>query len=290
MKLVVGWAPDRAGQTLAWLVGMLTVGTALPHGLRALGSHWPWEVTILASSLLALVSAGAVLALGDGPHATRRGAGGGDGADRGAGAGVRAAPAFHRALANFRIPAFRASALGYFGHMWELYAFWAMTPALLVASGLAAPGSAALSALSFAVIGVGLLGCIASGQASLRIGSARAAAVALAGSALCCALFPFSSTWPSWAVATLLLFWGVCVVADSPQFSALSARAAAPDMVGSALAIQNAIGFAITIASIQLGTALVERWGASVAWLLLPGPLLGLWGLRPLWRRPHPAA
>ncbi|MFZ9511468.1 MAG: MFS transporter [Burkholderiaceae bacterium] len=272
MKLVVGWAPQRAGQTLAWLVGMLTLGTALPHGLRALGSHWPWQVTLLASSVLAVGAAVLVWRLGDGPHAAHRSAG--------------AQPAFQRgALANFRLSAFRASALGYFGHMWELYAFWALTPALLVVAGVAQPGSAALSAWSFAIIGIGLLGCVASGQASLRIGSARAAAVALGGSALCCALFPWTTGWPAAATVSLLLLWGLCVVADSPQFSALSARAAAPSQVGSALAIQNAIGFAITLVSIQLGTALVESWGRQVAWLLLPGPLLGLWGLWPLWRR-----
>jgi MFS family permease len=301
MKLVVGWAPERAGQTLAWLVGMLTLGTALPHGLRALGTQWPWQATVLASSVLALVAAAMVGRLGDGPHAmhgARRAPAAPDAeaapgeSGPGHGSGERRAPApvsrglaWHGVLANFRLPAFRASALGYFGHMWELYAFWALTPALLVATGVAAPGSAALSALSFAVIGIGLLGCIASGQASLRIGSARAAAIALAGSAACCALFPLAEGWPAPAVVALLLVWGLFVVADSPQFSALSARAASPAQVGSALAIQNAIGFAITIASIQLGTALVEAWGTAVAWLLLPGPVLGLWGLAPLWRR-----
>ena len=216
-----------------------------------------------------------MLRLGDGPHAA-------------AAPGAAAGPALRGALTHFRIPAFRASALGYFGHMWELYAFWALTPALLVASGLAAPGSAALSALSFAVIGVGMLGCVAGGRASLRIGSARTAALALAGSATCCALMPWSASWPAGATMALLLLWGLCVVADSPQFSALSAHAAMPQRVGSALAMQNAIGFAITLGSIQLGTALVESWGTAVAWLLLPGPLLGLWGLRPLWRTPPP--
>lgn len=283
MKLVVGWAPERAAQTLAWLVGMLTLGTALPHGLRALGTQLPWQATVLVSSMLAFVAAAMVLRLGDGPHAVHgaRQAPSAPGASAPSGRGL----AWRGVLANFRLPAFRASALGYFGHMWELYAFWALTPALLAATGVAAPGSAALSALSFAVIGIGLLGCIASGQASLRIGSARAAAIALAGSAMCCAVFPLAEGWPAPAVVALLLVWGLFVVADSPQFSALSARAASPAQVGSALAIQNAIGFAITIVSIQLGTALVEAWGTSVAWLLLPGPVLGLWGLAPLWRR-----
>lgn len=63
MKLVVGWAPDRAGVALAWLVGMLTLGTALPHGLRWAGAAWPWQGVIGASSLLALAAAVLVLLL-----------------------------------------------------------------------------------------------------------------------------------------------------------------------------------------------------------------------------------
>ncbi|MBW6495948.1 MAG: hypothetical protein K0B16_15600 [Burkholderiaceae bacterium] len=108
--------------------------------------------------------------------------------------------------------------------------------------------------------------------------------MALALSALCCALFPLVGAWPAWARTTLLLLWGAAVVADSPHFSALSARACGPEIVGSAFAFQNSLGFAITMVSIRLGTAWVGAWGMDIAWLLLPGPLLGLVGLYPLRR------
>jgi MFS family permease len=272
MKLVVSWVPERAGAALAQLVGMLTLGTALPHGIRLAGAGWSWQATILVSSALALVAAVMIFGLGDGPHLKRR----------------HDAPPLRlgRVFYAFSIREFRASALGYFGHQWELYAFWTLVPALVLLSGLATPGSTALSGLSFAIIGIGALGCILGGRWSQRIGSARVAATALALSALCCAVFPFVDGWPDWIKIGLLLLWGASVVADSPHFSALSARACAPEIVGSALAFQNSIGFAITMLSIQLGTAWIGDWGTNIAWLLLPGPLLGLLGLYPLWRRP----
>ena len=271
MKLVVSWVPERAGAALAQLVGMLTLGTALPHGIRLAGAGWSWQATILVSSALALIAAAMILYLGDGPHLKRR----------------HDAPPLRlgRVFYAFSVREFRASALGYFGHQWEIYAFWTLVPALLLLSGLAAAGSAMLSGLSFAIIGIGALGCVLGGWWSQCIGSARVAATALALSALCCALFPFSEAWPAWTKISLLLLWGASVVADSPHFSALSARACPPEIVGSALAIQNSIGFAITMISIHLGTAWIGDWGSNIAWLLLPGPLLGLLGLYPLWRR-----
>lgn len=272
MKLVVSWEPERAGAALAWLVGMLTLGTALPHGIRALGADWPWQGPILAASTLALVAAAMILRLGDGPHLKR-----------GHGAPAITLGGVFRA---FRIPEFRASALAYFGHCWELYAFWTLAPMLVARTALHETLGLSVPLLAFAIIGIGALGCIAGGQVTARLGSARVAAVALAVSALCCLVFPFSGELPAPLLLALLLLWGFSVIADSPQFSAMSAKACPPQIVGSALAIQNSVGFAITMVSIALATRLLDGWGLAIAWLLLPGPLLGLIGLAPLWRQP----
>ena len=194
-------------------------------------------------------------------------------------------------LMALREPAFRASALGYFGHQWELYAFWTLVPLLLAAlPATAGWAPAAISAASFAVIGVGAVGCVLGGFISRRVGSARVAAAAMALSAACCAIYPFAVDASAPLLAVLMLVWGASVVADSPHFSALSARACPQTIVGSALALQNAIGFAVTMVSIDLGTRLWPALGEHVAWLLLPGPVLGLLALRPLWRSQPPAA
>lgn len=276
MKLVVQWAPQHAGKALAWLVGMLTLGTALPQGIKALGSALPWRTPMAVASALAVIAAVMILRLGHGAAAPQRAGG---------------KLAFGAVLQAFALKDFRAATFGYFGHMWELYALWTLTPLLIARAGLAQALGVSTATLAFTVIAAGAVGCVLGGQWSARIGSARVAAVALLVSALCCLVFPWVGALSAYATLALMLVWGASVVADSPQFSALAARACPPAIVGSALSMQNAIGFAITVVAIGLTTRLMETLGLYVAWVLLPGPVLGLVALMPLWRRrPVPSA
>lgn len=266
MKLVVSWAPDKTGSVLGWLVGMLVFGTGLTHFIRGIAITPIWQGVVYAASGLALLAAAMVWWLGDGPHH-----------------GSRRSLQWGAVLGSFRIPDFRAAAFGYFGHMWELYAFWALVPLLIAQLSPAADGHRVYLA-AFGVFVAGGLGCILGGMLSRRWGSGRVAITALAGSASMCLVYPLAQAAPYPLVMTLLLAWGFFVVADSPQFSALAAKACPPDRVGGALALMNSIGFAITIVAIEASTALWQSASAQIAWLLLPGPVLGLVAMRRMWR------
>ncbi|WP_322520398.1 MFS transporter [Guyparkeria halophila] len=271
MKLIVSWAPERRGEALAWLVGMLTLGTATPHLLQGLSLGLSWPLVITFASLLA-ISGGAMIAwLDDGPYLAR-------------------SPTMQwgGVFRAFRQPGFRAAALGYFGHMWELYAFWVLVP-LFVAGLYPQASITTISLIAFAVIGVGALGCIAAGRLSRHLGSARVAVGALAISGALCLFYPWLASLSVGLALAALLIWGVAVVADSAQFSALASRHAPPDGVASALAIMNSIGFGLSALAIPLTTSLWQDLGAQVSWLLLPGAVLGVMAMRPLLGARSPA-
>jgi len=266
MKIAASWYTRGLGAALGLLVGALVLGTAAPHGLRALGAQWPWQAVMLGVS--AVAAGGGVLLwllVPDSPHLPRA---------------ARIRPQALAVIWTDR--AVRASAFGYFGHMWELYVFWVLVP-LILATRLAAQD---VPAAAFAVIGVGFLGCAVGGLAVRRWGSARVAALQLGASGLCCALAPLMLAAPLPLYALWMGVWGVTVVGDSPQFSTLTAQNAPRDAVGSVLTFVNSIGFAISIVSIQLFVGLAQ---VLPLWVVLPwlaiGPGLGLLMLRPLLRR-----
>jgi len=267
MKLMVGWAPERAGLALSWLVGMLALGTALPHALRGLSLldlwQWPWASAVWGASLLALGAGTMILILGESGamRASRR---------------DHRHPGITLDVSVFRIPGYRRAAGGYFGHMWELYTLWALLP-LLLARAVPGTDAVTLALGSFALIAIGGPACWLGGWLSQRHGSRRVAALGLAGSALCALLYPWLTGLPApWHVAFLGL-WSALAVIDSPHFSALSARACPPSLLGTGLTLQNAIGFGISVLSLLALMPLWPRLGPWLGWLLLPGPVIGLW-------------
>ncbi len=278
MKLAAQWFPRGLGAALGWLVGALVLGSASAHALRALGAAATGagsavggvaqeSVTLVFWAIAALCATAGLAVVGLVPEPPRRSAGS---------AGLRL-----NALASlWRDRRVRASAGGYFGHMWELYSLWVLVPAVL-ATRLA--DTVAVSWAAFLVLGAGAVGCIGGGLLVARWGGARVAAVQLALSGLCCLAAPWMlQAQVPWFMAWLLL-WGITVAGDSPQFSALTATYAPPAAVGSLLTLVNSIGFAISALSIELFVRLAAALPlASVLPWLAVGPALGLWLMRPL--------
>lgn len=273
MKIAADHHQQGLGTALGWLVGALVLGTAFPHLVHVYTATLSWKWVIAVSALLSLFGALIILLLvPDGPYRSRS-----NGFD----------PAVM--LKIFRNADFRSAALGYFGHMWELYAFWAFVPTVFhtyfsIHNG---SGSGQVALLSFLVIAIGAPACVMGGYLSRKWGSARIAFLALLISATCCLLSPFFFQVPFPAFLLLMLVWGMSVVADSPQFSTLVARSISPEFRGTALTITNSIGFTITILSIEILNYLRTDLSSRYLYLLLAaGPLLGMLALKRQLQKP----
>jgi len=270
MRIAAGWYREGLGKALGFLIGALVLGTAFPHLLAASGLSVGWHSLIAITSAVAACGGLMMMVLvPDGPCL------------------ASGTPFTLLALPSLmQRRSLRRAACGYFGHMWELYAFWAFVPLYLSAYAVRHPQlSFSVSLWAFLVMGAGCVGCIAGGYAAARVGSARAAAFQLAASALCCLASPLLLLLPPPLFFTALLLWGMTVARDSPQFSTLIARFAPAHLVGSALTIVNCVGFAITIVSIQLSGTLSPHLPVAGFLLLAPGPLLGVAAMWPLVRK-----
>ncbi|WP_299153629.1 nitrate/nitrite transporter [uncultured Christiangramia sp.] len=265
MKIASDHFEKGLGRSLGFLVGALVLGTGFPHLLKATSEivQLSWNVVIISTSALAL-SGGLLLRMlvPDGPfrkpHKAKNSA---------------------NIFKLFQNSNFRSAAFGYFGHMWELYAFWAFVPFMLKIYNHFHPDSISnIPLYSFLIIGSGAVACAISGILSERFGVAHVARTALIFSGICCLISPLLMLFASEVFFIIfLIFWGVMVIADSPLFSTLIARSAPAEGRGTALTLVNSIGYAITILSIQIVGRSQELLPQQYMFVILAaGPILGV--------------
>ena len=268
MKIAAGWYQKGLGWALGFLVGALVLGTAFPHLLKGINQTLPWETVMISISGVAFLGGLLMLTfVPDGPFM------------------FKATKFDTKALiVIFQSKEVRSAAFGYFGHMWELYTMWAFVPFILISYITKHPGvSLNVPFWAFCVIASGSIGCAVGGMFTKRLGSVSVAFFQLAASGFCCFLSPLLSYFSTAYFLGFMIFWGITVVGDSPQFSAMVAQTAPQHLVGSALTIVNCIGFSITIVSIQTINYLSNHMNPGYVFPVLAiGPILGLASLWPL--------
>jgi MFS family permease len=257
LKLMSTWFVRGRGFALGILVGALTLGSAGPHLVNGLGGL-DADVVLIATSALTSLGGLLVLAVHEGPYPF-----------------PRATFDPRQVGAVFRNRGLRLASIGYFGHMWELYAMWAWF--LVFFSEALGTGNGSTAAYAtFAVIGIGSFGCWAGGLLGDRWGRTRTTMLMMVVSGACSILIGLLLGAPEWLVFIVGLVWGFTVVADSAQFSTIVTELADQAYVGTALTLQLALGFTLTVATIALIPELEDAFGWRWAFAFLaPGPAIG---------------
>lgn len=273
-RLIATWFKEARGLALGVAGGAIVVGNATPHLVNAFGGV-DWETVILATSVMSLLGGLTAFTVTEGPHPFPR------------------SPFDATQIAKvFRNRGVRLASLGYFGHMWELFAMYAWFLVFfsdhLVESGRTALPLAAY--VTFAVVAIGGLGSLVAGFIADRWGRTRTTSLMLGVSGVCSLGIGLLYEGPTWIVVSIGLLWGFAVVADSAQFSAIVTEVADQSYVGTALTMQIAIGFTVTVATIWVVPLLEEvvtwRWAFAV---LAIGPAVGIAAMQRLRRLPESA-
>lgn len=266
MKLMVSWAPNSGrGLAMGMLTGALTLGSTTPQLISGVGDlAWP-KILLVASALGGAGSVLAALVVRPGPHLPEA---------------KTLRPRYALTMLTERGPLL--TNLGYFGHMWELYALWVWVPTFLLHSPAAEsmPGSVGL--VVFFTMGVfGVVGCLLGGWGADRFGRPGAAVAALTVSGVCCLISPLAFRAGALPLLAFCAVWGASVIADSGVFSTSLSETADHRFIGTALTAQTALGFALTVVSIQLVPLVADGVGWQYAFLvLLPGPAMGAIAMR----------
>ncbi|MFC3880969.1 MFS transporter [Algoriphagus namhaensis] len=263
MKIAADYFEKGLGMALGFLVGALVLGTASPHLIASLDFNVSWKLIFWSTSLFAILGGAMVgFFVPDGPY--RKPLGQFD---------------WNLIPSLLKIDSLKSAATGYFGHMWELYTFWAFCPALILYFQDGSNPSNLTSFIAFSVIGIGGISCAIGGWFSEKYSSRSVALFALAGSGICCLAVLLIPEGSIWIWISFLLIWGILVTADSPQFSTLVAQSVPAEFKGTALTLVNCAGFALTIFSIALADFLLGKLEIQeILALLAIGPVFGIVG------------